>query len=261
MAVECGAAINIPNRLGLTPLTMAAYLARMDMFFHIASIEREIYWQLGNVTCSAYPLKYLDTIDSDTGELNPISALNLIVFGPKLEHLDLIEYVIVDLLKVKWETFIKREFFKQMLQFTIFFCLAITAFVLRPLVPESSCRQINENNKTDIFNNQTDLPWTTDIEQTLNITTVMELLAGNVTNSTCEMVTKTSLTNCYLHSFETPLQQLRLACEILIVIFALLFLLKAIREFSFLGPKIFLENMQLCPSRVIFLFSCILLQV
>lgn len=58
MAVECGAAINITNKLGLTPLTMAAYLARMDMFFHIASIERDIYWQLGNITCSAYPLRF-----------------------------------------------------------------------------------------------------------------------------------------------------------------------------------------------------------
>ena len=94
---------------GLTPLTTAAFLARMDMFFHIASIERDIYWQLGNITCSAYPLRcrcmakvprYLDTIHSDTGAINTISALNLIVFGPKLEHLDLIEYVVVDLLKV-----------------------------------------------------------------------------------------------------------------------------------------------------------------
>ena len=46
MAVECGAAINIENKQRLTPLTMAAYLARMEMFFHIASIEREIYWQV-----------------------------------------------------------------------------------------------------------------------------------------------------------------------------------------------------------------------
>ena len=57
MAVECGAAINIENKQGLTPLTTAAFLARMDMFFHIASIERDIYWQLGNITCSAYPLR------------------------------------------------------------------------------------------------------------------------------------------------------------------------------------------------------------
>ena len=28
MAVECGAAINVENKAGLTPLTMAAYLAR-----------------------------------------------------------------------------------------------------------------------------------------------------------------------------------------------------------------------------------------
>ena len=101
MVVECGAAINLENRAGLTPLTMAAFLARIDMFFHIASIEREIYWQIGNVTCSAYPLKYLDTIHSDTGCIQPKSALNLIVFGQKLDHVDMIEYVVVDLLKVK----------------------------------------------------------------------------------------------------------------------------------------------------------------
>ena len=29
MAVECGAAINIENKLGLTPLTIAAYLAKV----------------------------------------------------------------------------------------------------------------------------------------------------------------------------------------------------------------------------------------
>ena len=144
MVVECGAAMNIENKAGLTPLTLAAYLARMDMFFHIASIEREIYWQIGNVTCSAYPLRlvlfywykiwhiyyylflrYLDTIDSDTGELQTMSALNLIVFGPKLEHLDLIEYVVVDLLKVKWKSFVRREFFIQMLIFTIFFAMSM----------------------------------------------------------------------------------------------------------------------------------------
>ena len=39
---------------------------RMDMFFHIASIERDIYWQLGNVTCSAYPLKCLYNIKKMT---------------------------------------------------------------------------------------------------------------------------------------------------------------------------------------------------
>ena len=151
MAVECGAAINIENKLGLTALTMAAYLAKCDMFFHIASIEREVYWQLGNVTCSAYPLKFLDTIHSQTGELQTKSALNLIVFGSKLEHLDLIEYVIVDLLNVKWKSFIRRTFYTQFFTFFLFFCLSSSCFLVR----ENFIKPKNMaycTNTTDIFN-------------------------------------------------------------------------------------------------------------
>ena len=37
---------------------------------------------------------------------------NIVVFGPHLEHLDLIEYVIVDLLQVKWKSFIKKSFYR-----------------------------------------------------------------------------------------------------------------------------------------------------
>ena len=240
------------NNLGLTPLTLAAYLARMDMFFHIASIERDVYWQLGNITCSAYPLRYLDTIDSDTGVLNKISALNLIVFGPKLEHLDLIEYVIVDLLKVKWNTFVKREFFKQMAQFTFFFSLAITAFVTRPR-PEAACEAPDQ---TEV-SNETWAGNLTGLEG--------EGEAGNWTgsmsgNETCPNG-QAGLGNCYLYSLDTELDYVRCSCEVLIVFLALLFILKAVKELSFLGLRVFKENMQLCPSRVIFLISCVLLQV
>lgn len=47
MAYEAGADLNIKNVLNLTPLTLAAKLARIEMFFHILKIEREIYWQIG----------------------------------------------------------------------------------------------------------------------------------------------------------------------------------------------------------------------
>ena len=98
--------------------------------------------------------RYLDTIDSDTGVLNTMSALNLIVFGPKLEHLDLIEYVVVDLLKVKWNSFVRREFFIQMAIFAFFFaiskftifysnlislhCLGMFVYLVRP-IPSGVC--------------------------------------------------------------------------------------------------------------------------
>lgn len=47
MAYEIGAELNIRNVQNLTPLTLAAKLARIQMFFHILKIEREIYWQIG----------------------------------------------------------------------------------------------------------------------------------------------------------------------------------------------------------------------
>ena len=48
MAYEVGAKLAIRNVLNLTALTLAAKLARIDMFFHILNLEREIYWQIGN---------------------------------------------------------------------------------------------------------------------------------------------------------------------------------------------------------------------
>lgn len=84
MAFEVGASLNIRNVLNLTPLTLAAKLARTEMFFHILNIEREIYWQIGATTCAAYPLGQVDTIDTETGCICKDSALNLVVFGVSL---------------------------------------------------------------------------------------------------------------------------------------------------------------------------------
>lgn len=47
MVYEVGASLSIRNVQKLTPLTLAAKLARIEMFFHILNIEREIYWQIG----------------------------------------------------------------------------------------------------------------------------------------------------------------------------------------------------------------------
>ena len=55
---------------------------------------------IGNVACSAYPIEQLDSINSKTGELNEVSALNLIVFGVRyisLQH----SVAIPDILKRK----------------------------------------------------------------------------------------------------------------------------------------------------------------
>ena len=109
VAYEVGANLSLKNAKCLTPLTLAAKLARVELFFHILNIEREIYWQIGklmnffffflniledsdlenffccwfsgSITCAAYPLSQIDTIDIETGNISKNSALNLVVFG------------------------------------------------------------------------------------------------------------------------------------------------------------------------------------
>lgn len=132
MAYELGSDPSIRNKLNLTPLTLAAKLARVEMFFHILNIEREIYWQLGSVTCAAYPLSQIDTIDVETGKISKDSVLNLVVFGDKDEHLELMDNVLIDLLKVKWNTFVKNRFYRQFYLFAIYFLISLVSFTLRP---------------------------------------------------------------------------------------------------------------------------------
>ncbi len=81
MAYELGGTLDIRNVQELTPNTLAARLARKEIFAHVLKLEREIYWHMGSVTCAAYPLHNFDTIDCNTGEINKNSALNLIVYG------------------------------------------------------------------------------------------------------------------------------------------------------------------------------------
>lgn len=152
MAYEVGASLAIRNAQHLTPLTLSAKLARIEMFFHILNIEREIYWQIGSITCAAYPLSQVDTIDVTTGSISHNNALNLVVFGvsqqvslslslllfiffilqEKDEHLELMDGMLIDLLNAKWNTFVKSRFYRQFFLFCFYFVLSLISFTLRP---------------------------------------------------------------------------------------------------------------------------------
>ena len=54
------------------------------MYDHIINLERQQYWEYGEVTCAGYPLKEIDTI-SETGEINTNSTLSLIVYGVSID--------------------------------------------------------------------------------------------------------------------------------------------------------------------------------
>ena len=48
IAYELGAETTIVNLQGLTTLTLAAQMAKKQMFFHILNINRDVYWRVGN---------------------------------------------------------------------------------------------------------------------------------------------------------------------------------------------------------------------
>ncbi|KAK7491606.1 hypothetical protein BaRGS_00017059 [Batillaria attramentaria] len=101
------------------------------MYEHILEKERQVFWIYGNVTSAGYPLTHIDTI-SPTGEINPDSALNLIVYREEEGHLNMMDGLIVDLLQEKWKTFARYRFYRRFVAFILYFIIFVTAFALRP---------------------------------------------------------------------------------------------------------------------------------
>ncbi|XP_022906014.2 transient receptor potential cation channel subfamily V member 5 [Onthophagus taurus] len=254
MAYEVGASLAIKNVKNLTPLTLAAQLARVEIFFHILNIEREIYWQIGSITCAAYPLSQIDTIDIETGNISKTSVLNSVVFGDKGEHLELMDGVIIDLLTAKWNAFVKKKFYRQFYTFSFYFIISLVCFTLRP-GPLMSSVSTNSTNSTNI---------------TLKINISESLNFGIVLNETFRYENETENVEewwesmqeeCRLLNFDNNEKKVRVAAEIAILIGAFSYLAAAVREARFLGVRMFFENLMTAPSRVMFLFSCILMLI
>lgn len=199
MAYEVGASLPIRNNQQLTPLTLSAKLARIEMFFHIMNIEREIYWQIGSITCAAYPLGQVDTIDVNTGTINNNSALNLVVFGDKDEHLELMDGVLVDLLNAKWNTFIKSRFYRQFFLFCFYFVLSLISFTLRPGPSSSSSTQ----NSTKSTISYIDTSVTTDAitQDSSQLSQLIDVLATSLTSNFANV----NLTSTELENFLTQM--------------------------------------------------------
>ncbi|CAO1426317.1 unnamed protein product [Diamesa serratosioi] len=105
----------IVNKAGLTPLTLACKLGRSEVFREMLELSCREFWRYSNITCSAYPLNALDTIQSD-GSTNWNAALIIILNGTKPEHLDMLDGGIIErLLEEKWKTFAQHQFLKRLL--------------------------------------------------------------------------------------------------------------------------------------------------
>lgn len=81
LAYDTGAKLQVMNKQNLTPLTLAAKIAKKKMFEQILQLESTVVWNYGEASSVAYPLAKLDTINQETGHLNEDSALFLAAYG------------------------------------------------------------------------------------------------------------------------------------------------------------------------------------
>ena len=65
---------------------------------------------------------------------------------------------------------------------------------------------------------------------------------------------------CYLHIYDTITDKIRGALEVVLVIWSLVNLGIAAKESTFNERDIYIQTMSLCPSRVLFLLACFLMQ-
>ncbi|XP_075232991.1 transient receptor potential cation channel subfamily V member nanchung [Lycorma delicatula] len=259
MAYELGADVSIRNIQNLTPLTLAAKLARIEMFFHILNIEREIYWQIGSITCAAYPLGLIDTIDIETGNISKDSVLNLVVFGDKDEHLELMDGVLVDLLHAKWNAFVKFRFYRQFLMFFLYFLVSLICFTLRPGPTEKNLLELHNTTvtATATATSASSTIITTQNQSTNEITTIPTIITPVEKNKTGWWDDIAG--DCILLQIHDYKDAMRLLAEVVLLIGAFLYLLAALREARFLGLNMMIQNLMTAPSRVMFLFSCCLM--
>lgn len=278
MAYEVGASLGKRNVLNMTPLTLASKLGRVEMFFHVMNIEREIYWQLGSITCAAYPLEQIDTIDGQTGNISKDSALNLVVFGDKDEHLELLDGVLIDLLKTKWNTFVKSRFYRQFYLFTAYFLVSLVGFLLRP-GPNMEEEEEEESGDDDgdgtkartvmrmrTADNRTHgLPNGTIIGRLIAMYPAERLQRKQaITDHSTENPFRYNATEyiddagdadetpdswwsayaeCPLMNVDTTTNQVRLIAELVLLCGAILYIAAALRESRFLGYNMFIENL------------------
>ncbi|CAD5222224.1 unnamed protein product [Bursaphelenchus xylophilus] len=132
LALRHGAKLHIENKQHLTPLTLASYLAKKEMFAKILKKEREVYWTYRGVRSSGYPLEHIDSIHPKTGEINPNSALVLVIYGASHEHLQLLPNLLEKLINCKWTSYARRELYRQMAIFTVYFISMVICLLNRP---------------------------------------------------------------------------------------------------------------------------------
>ena len=92
--------------------------------------KKDECWTYTDVSCAIYSLNSVDTV-SEHGECDQTSALYSIINSDSHDHLNMIDDFIINLLKAKWKTLIKKRFFFISLLFkTVIYLIVFPRFII-----------------------------------------------------------------------------------------------------------------------------------
>ncbi|KAF1749111.1 hypothetical protein GCK72_025578 [Caenorhabditis remanei] len=202
LAVELGANLHVRNNLKLTPLALAARLAKKQIYDLILECDMDISWRYGPVVCKAYPLNDVDTINESDGSLNPNSVIANVVYGDKVEHLEFFDGLIEEVLESKWQTFGKKQLFMSLAGYIYFLAVFYLAFMTRDahVLP-------NEQNEEDEIIEADYSNYTEVLSAGLSLRehlAIARLAERNVLPA-----------HCHLWDYSGPSQQIRMISEVL----------------------------------------------
>lgn len=234
MALEAGARLNIANKQSLTPLTLAAKLAKKKIFNIILQLEGESVWVYGESNCFAYPLTKIDTINEVSGEMNEQSALSLVVYGKTSEHLELLDGILEQILDEKWKAFGKRYWLRSLFSFSIYYVFFTMAYMLRPFT--ATTEQIT-NGAIRANGSVAEAPFVWSERE--------------IENANCHLL--------QYSRWDWDEGWLRLGCEIVVVVLVIVQILMDVRDIRRIGRAKWFTVMKAFPAKLLYKVTFLLI--
>ncbi|VDN94168.1 unnamed protein product [Brugia pahangi] len=262
LCYDTGAKLQIMNNRNLTPLTLAAHLAKKEMFEQILKLEADVIWLYGDASSHAYPLAKLDTINQETGELNEDSALSLIVYGETTKHLQLLDGLLGDLLQVKWESFGRTRLALSFGCYLVFYICTFTAFMCRPFSLTDESIVMNYLDTMVLFNIDNSSLNNTDDNQTMisSLAAINLLEDSKMYSQNLERLLQIDYSCGHWWYFGHGWQQnLRLVAEVAVLLMTIFQIVDDVMDIRSTGRKLWWRILKSFPAKIAYKISFMLI--
>ena len=103
------------------------------MFEYVLEKTRINYWTYANISCAAYPLRHLDPVMEENGDIDTNSSLYILLNKHHEHHLELLDGVLFILLNQKWNTYLKYRFYLEFGCYIVYYILNSVSIFLKRL--------------------------------------------------------------------------------------------------------------------------------